>query len=238
MNKRILITNDDGIEASGIIRLAKAAVKFGEVWVVAPESQRSAASHSITLSTYIDVWEAEFPVPGVKAFAITGSPADCVRLALYDLMPEKPDIVFSGINFGYNAGGDVQYSATVGAAMEGVYHGIPAVAFSEGREGADVITDLYLEQMIERYIDTPWEAFTLVNINFPDCSPENYKGVKENCFCSARSMFRDTYPHEKLENGVKRYRVHGFFNGDVEEGSDLRALFDGYISVGKLINIH
>lgn len=239
MNRRILITNDDGIEASGIIRLARAAVKYGEVWVVAPESQRSAASHSITLSTTFDVYEKEFPVPGVKAFAITGTPGDCVRVAVRSVMPEKPDVVLSGINFGYNAGTDVQYSATVGAAMEAIFQGIPAIAFSEGRtEGADLVTDRFLDEILAEVIDTPYVPRQLVNVNFPECKPEEVKGVLRDRFSSADSMFHDNYDYVEVEGGIRRYHVVGLHNENVEEGSDLDALFRNYISIGPLINIH
>ena len=129
----ILITNDDGIEADGLIRLAEAAKEFGEVWVVAPKRERSAASHSITLRRHIDVYpHNDFPVEGVKAYHCSGKPADCVRVGALAVMPEKPDLVLSGINYGYNSATDIQYSATVGAAFEAAFQGIHAIALSEG----------------------------------------------------------------------------------------------------------
>ena len=85
---KILITNDDGVLADGIVRLAEAAKEFGEVWVVAPDGQRSAASHSLTLRHSFEAWEIEFPVPGVKAFACNGMPEDCVRIGILNIMPE------------------------------------------------------------------------------------------------------------------------------------------------------
>ena len=238
MSKTILITNDDGIDADGIVRLARAAKKYGEVWVVAPQSQRSAASHSITLRTHIDVEEYDFPVEGVRAFATTGTPADCVRVAVHGIMDKKPDIVFSGINFGYNAGTDVQYSATVGAAMEAVFQEIPAVAFSEGFENACEITDKYLDEILEKLINTEYVPLQIVNVNFPTCSLEEFNGILWDRFSSLGSIFRDTYDCEEVKDGMKRYMVHGHYNEDVEDGSDLRALFDNYISIGNITNIH
>lgn len=238
MSKKILITNDDGIDASGIIRLARAAAKYGEVWVVAPESQRSAASHSITLRTYIDVYEHDFPVPGVKAFAISGTPADCVRLGVLNIMPEKPDIVLSGINLGYNAGTDVQYSATVGAAMEAVFQGISAVAFSEGMDEGYLVTDLYLDQIMAEVIETPYKHREIINVNFPTCKPDEVKGILRNRINSAGCIYRDRYNCVELADGGKRYQVNGIYNEDVEADSDLRALFDNYISIGTVTNIH
>lgn len=237
MSKLILITNDDGIEASGIIRLAKAAKKYGEVWVVAPEKQRSAASHSITLNTYIDVYEHTFPVEGVKAYAITGTPGDCIRLGVLNILPKKPDIVLSGINYGYNAGTDVQYSATVGAAMEAVFQGVPAIAFSEGTDDGYMVTDEYLDDILAELIDTPYVHREIVNVNFPYCKVEEVKGVLRDRINSAGCIYRDRYNLEELENGVRRFRVHGNYNEDVEEDSDLRALFDKYISIGRVRNL-
>lgn len=236
--RRILITNDDGIDADGIIRLARAAVKCGEVWVVAPDTQKSAASHSITLRTPIDVTEKAFSVPGVKAFAVEGTPADCVRVGVLNIMPQKPDIVLSGINFGYNAGTDVQYSATVGAAMEAVFQGISAVAFSEGTENSYLVTDAYLEQVLEEVIESPFVPQSIVNVNFPTCEVGEVKGILRDRICSAESIFHDKYDCEDLGNGRKRYMVHGYFNDRVETDSDLYALFHNYISIGTVVNIH
>lgn len=238
MAKRILITNDDGIDAQGIIRLAKAAMKYGEVWVVAPESQRSAASHSITLRTHIDVFEYDFAIKGVKAFAVSGTPADCVRVGVLNVLPQKPDIVLSGINFGYNAGTDVQYSATVAAALEAVFQGVPAVAFSEATGDGYMVTDRYLEEILAEVIDTPYVPRKIVNVNFPACSPDEVKGILRDRINSVGCIFRDRYDCEELKNGGKRYRVNGIYNEDVEEGSDLRALFDHYISIGTVTNLH
>lgn len=235
--KRILITNDDGIEADGIVRLAAAALKYGEVWVVAPESQRSAASHSITLRTYIDVKEHDFPVPGVHAYAISGTPADCIRVGVLNVLPAKPDIVLSGINFGYNAGTDVQYSATVGAAMEAVFQGIPAVAVSEGTNDGHPVAQKFLDEVLAEVIETKFVPRTIVNVNFPDCRPEQVKGILHDRINSYESIFHDRYKCEILEDGTFRYTVDGIFNDKVEEGSDLRALFDNYISIGTVKNL-
>ena len=238
MARKILITNDDGIKAPGIIRLAKAAVKYGEVWVVAPESQRSAASHSISLHNSVDVYPAEFPVEGVHAYAMTGTPGDCVRIGSLNIMPEKPDVVFSGINFGYNAGSDVQYSATVGAALEALFQGIHAIAFSEGTNDGYKITDEHLDEIINLLIDKKAGEGRIWNVNFPTCKSEDFKGILYERFVSKGCIYRDTYDEEKLPDGGIRYTVNGHYNEDVEEGSDLKALFDNYISIGEVYNLH
>ena len=128
--RKILLVNDDGIRADGLAFLARLASRLGEVTVAAPDSQCSAMSHRITVHGELTVKKVSFPVPEVTAYSVSGTPADCVKVALHYLLSEKPDIVFSGINRGYNAGVDILYSGTVGAAMEALVNGIPAIAFS------------------------------------------------------------------------------------------------------------
>ena len=110
----ILITNDDGIDAVGLARLIKVAQGYGEIWVVAPDGQRSAASHSISLRNSFDVIPHDLGIPKVNAFSCTGTAADCVRVGFHNILPREPDIVLSGINHGYNIGADTQYSALPG----------------------------------------------------------------------------------------------------------------------------
>ena len=153
--RSILITNDDGILADGFLRLAKAAQAFGTVFAVAPESQRSAASHSITLHSHIDLFPQEYPVPGIRAYACSGTPADCVRVGSLALLPVKPDVVISGINYGYNAATDLQYSATVGAAFEAAFQGIHAIALSEGASPCHEVTDAYLHEILAELLGQP-----------------------------------------------------------------------------------
>ena len=147
--RKILITNDDGIDADGLVRLARAAVEFGEVWVVAPDSQRSAMSHGVTLRESIQVWKVDFPVPGVHAYACVGKRADCVRIGVLNIVPGKPDHVFSGINYGYNVATDIQYSATAGAAFEAAFQKIHTIAFSEDSCEIQDVTYRYLKEIIE-----------------------------------------------------------------------------------------
>ena len=236
--KRILITNDDGITSGGLIRLAEAARQFGEVWVVAPESQRSAASHSITLHSPIDVFPADFPVEGVHAFSCSGMPADCVRVGSLSIMPEKPDVVLSGINYGYNAASDIQYSATAGAAFEAVFQGIPAIALSEQARPCHEVADAWLGRILERLLPERPGADLILNVNFPGCPLAECRGILENRTVSAGMFYRDHYKEiEKLPGGGVRLMVEGDYNEDCEEGTDFRALVENYISIGLVRNI-
>ena len=128
MNKRlnILVANDDGIASPGLLRLANAAARLGDVWVAAPAGQCSGMSQKITIAGEISVEKRNFPADVKAAYVISGTPADCVKTAIKSLLPVKPDVVFSGINSGFNTGFDIAYSGTVGAAMEALLNGVPA----------------------------------------------------------------------------------------------------------------
>jgi len=202
MARKILITNDDGITAGGIVRLAKAAAAFGEVWVVAPESQRSAMSHSITLRDSIEVYPVDFPVEGVKAFSCSGTPADCVRVGVRNIVPGKPDVVLSGINYGYNTATDIQYSATVGAALEAAFQKVHAIAFSEGTGGKEAMADHFLPEILEDLLEKPLGYGEIWNVNFPTCETEEVKGILKDRTVSQNSIFDDYYDETPIEGGI------------------------------------
>ncbi|MBO4377165.1 MAG: 5'/3'-nucleotidase SurE [Lachnospiraceae bacterium] len=236
---RILVTNDDGIMAHGLIRLAEVAKKFGEVWVVAPDGERSAASHSVTLRHPLDVYPIkDFPVEGVKAFSCSGMPTDCVRVGSLSVMPEKPDIVLSGINKGFNLAADIQYSATAGAAFEAAFQGYHAIAVSEGFDEPHEVTDKYLEEILRKLINTPLPEGHIHNVNFPQCTLTECKGILFDRTVSPNMFYKDTYdPIEELPNGGIRYMIHGTPRPIAEEGSDFRAILDNYVSIGIVNNI-
>ncbi|MCR5416784.1 MAG: 5'/3'-nucleotidase SurE [Pseudobutyrivibrio sp.] len=236
---KILITNDDGIEADGIIRLARVAKEFGDVWVVAPESQRSAASHSITLHNTIDIYPSrDFPVEGVNAYYCSGTPGDCVRVGGLNIMPEKPDVVLSGINYGYNCASDIQYSATCGAAFEAAFQGYHAIALSEGACDCHEVTDKYLRQVLSELLDVELAPGMIHNVNFPGCTLSECKGILKDRKVSRGMFFKDSYDVlEELENGGNRYMVNGQYNEDAEKDTDFRAIVDGYVSIGLVNNV-
>ncbi len=235
--KKILITNDDGISSDGIARLAAASLKYGEVWVVAPDSQRSALSHSITLRHSVEAWETAFPVPGVRAFACSGTPADCVRIGALNIVPGKPDHVFSGINFGYNVASDIQYSATAGAAFEASFLKIHAIAFSEGISDTHEVTDRYLDELIAELTEKPLGENRIWNVNFPGCRLGECRGVRRDTLVSTDGFYRDRYSETRLPDGKMSYMVDGIRNWEASEGTDLRAVFDNCVSVGIATNI-
>ena len=235
---KILITNDDGIGSNGIIRLSEAAKKLGDVWVVAPESQRSAQSHRITLRHSFDAWEEEFPVEGVKAYACSGTPADCVRIGVLNIVPGKPDLVLSGINYGFNVATDLQYSATAGAAFEAAFQGIHTIAFSEDACDIHEVTDRYLQELLEELAYVPIEHNQIWNVNFPGCPLSECKGIlRDRRVCTNRMFYKDTYDESEGPDGRTTYMVNGKRNFIAEEDTDLKAVFENYISVGVANNI-
>lgn len=236
--RSILITNDDGIAADGLLRLAAAAKEFGEVWVVAPDSQRSAMSHSITLREPIDVFPHDFPVSGVRAYSCSGTPGDCVRVGSLNIMPHKPDAVLSGINFGYNVASDIQYSATAGAAFEAAFQGYLSIALSEAASPCHEVTDTYLREILAELLEQPPMPNSIWNVNFPGCSLAECGGILRERKVSHGAFYRDRYlVQEQLPDGGLRLMVDGIYNEDAEEGTDFRAVVDRYISVGIAKNI-
>ncbi|MBQ3139580.1 MAG: 5'/3'-nucleotidase SurE [Ruminococcus sp.] len=234
----ILITNDDGIANDGIIRLAKAAIKFGKVWVVAPDSQRSGVSHSISLHNDITVYPCEFPVDGVKAFSCSGTPADCVRIGCLNIVPKKPDVVLSGINMGYNTATDIQYSGTAGAAFEGAFQGCHSIAFSEQSGKLTEVSENYLSDILAELINKRLDYGQIYNVNFPGCSLDECKGILYDRKVSRGMFFRDTYKLiENLPDGGMRFMVEGEYNEDAEADTDFKAVVDNYVSIGVVKNI-
>lgn len=235
--RKILITNDDGINADGIIRLAQAATEFGEVWVIAPDSQRSAMSHSITLRHSVNAWKVDFPVPGVHAYACSGTPGDCVRIGSLNIVPEKPDHVFSGINYGFNAASDIQYSATAGAAFEAAFQGIHTIAFSEDACEIHEVTERYLKEIIAELLNKPLGVNQIWNVNFPGCQLAECNGILRNREVSTDAFYVDRYIETTVSEDKVSYMVEGIRNYSALEGTDLKAIFDNYISIGIATNI-
>ena len=235
--RKILITNDDGINADGIIRLAQAATEFGEVWVIAPDSQRSAMSHRITLRHSVDAWKVDFPVPGVHAYACSGTPGDCVRIGSLNIVPGKPDHVFSGINYGFNAASDIQYSATAGAAFEAAFQGIHTIAFSEDACEIHEVTERYLKEIIAELLNKPLGVNQIWNVNFPGCQLAECNGILRDRKVSTDAFYVDRYIETTVSEDKVSYMVEGIRNYSALEGTDLKAIFDNYISIGIATNI-
>ena len=214
---RILISNDDGIFAPGLAALVHAFAAAGHmVYVAAPDSQRSAASHSMTL--FQPLTAKESAVAGAsKAWAIDGTPVDCVKLAVKTLCPEV-DFVISGINHGYNSGSDVLYSGTVGAAMEGALNGKPAMAVSLGHEREDTYDNAaaLAVKVFDSLQAHPLPPFSVLNLNYPET--DEALGLKATSLRALRYL--DTYEPETGADGVTRYTLVGGMDKHMADGED------------------
>jgi 5'-nucleotidase len=175
----ILVTNDDGIYAQGIYALYKAMKKLGKVCVVAPESERSAVGHALTLSDPLRVWEVERN-GRMFGYAVNGMPADCVKIGVKAILEKKPDLVVSGINQGPNTAINVIYSGTVSAATEGTLMGIPSIAFSltSFRKQMFDFASAFATHLATKILESGIPTGTMLNVNIPAVDRTEIKGVK------------------------------------------------------------
>jgi len=176
---RVLISNDDGVNAPGIKALERVMKRIaGEVWVVAPQTEQSAAGHSLTLRAPLRIHKIS-----KHKFSVTGTPTDSVMLAVHEVMKDSPpDLVLSGVNRGGNLGEDVTYSGTVAAAMEGTLLGIPSVAFSlvtpDEAKAHWKTAEVYVEQVMKQLAGVSFPRGVLLNVNIPDCLADQVTGIE------------------------------------------------------------
>ncbi len=177
---RILVTNDDGINAPGLVVLQEIASQLGdEVWTVAPETDQSGLSHSLSLSNPLRLRQLS-----ERTFALRGTPTDCVIMGVREVLPQLPDIVLSGVNSGHNVSDDVTYSGTIAAAMEGTLLGVPSIALSQAYDWSSGdpipwdVTRQHATKILQDVISNGIPEDVLINVNFPDCKPDEVCGVE------------------------------------------------------------
>lgn len=227
---RILLSNDDGYFAPGLRSLSDGLQALGEVTVVAPDRNRSGASNSLTLDNPI---RYHLTVEGY--FSVTGTPTDCVHLAIHRLMPKPPDIVLAGINSGANLGDDVIYSGTVAAAMEGRHLGYPAIAMSlVGPKCTHYETAAQIAVKLVRQLSThPLGQNRILNVNVPDLPYEQLAGIKVTRLGHRHRA--DTIIPAHDPKGRDVYWIGPPAQGDdAGEGTDFHAVDNGYVSVTPL----
>lgn len=225
---RFLVTNDDGIYSEGIRKLADALRPLGEVMIVAPDREQSAASHALTLNRPLRLLQIE-----ENEWIVDGTPTDCVNLALLHIMrDERPDMVVSGINFGPNMGDDVTYSGTISAAFEGSLLGVPSIAFSAlvGEHFSFDPCAEFAATFVAEALETHRDPRIVLNVNFPVGS---FSGVR------ITSLGRRTYTAGAIERLDPRGRKYYWIGGeppvwDPTEGTDIEAVRAGIISVTPL----
>jgi 5'-nucleotidase len=234
---RILLSNDDGILAPGLAALYDAVESLGEVFVVAPDSPQSAAGHAITLFRPLNVQKVH--VETTRSFrgqSVDGRPADCVRLAVKNLVPSPVDLVLSGINAGANVGINVFYSGTVAAAAEAAMLNLPAVAFSASMAGGEVDfrrIARYCRWVLERLLADGLSPGDLVNVNIPTLSPGKPLGVR--VAPQSTAGIEDSYVRDTCTDGRESYQLGekwGYI--DSNEETDVMCLSKGYITITPL----
>lgn len=228
---KILVTNDDGIHAPGIKSLADALRKVGEVVVVAPDRERSAVGHSLTLHHPLRALQI-----GPDIFAVDGTPTDCVNLGIHNLLSFKPDIVVSGINRGANLGDDVTYSGTVAAAMEATLMGIPAFAVSLVAQGMGTHYDSaanFAVKLACRIHEQGLPGDTFLNVNVPDLP---YDSLLSSCITSqGRRSYQGSIVDKLDPRGHKYYWIGSTELSFLDlEGTDFHAVSRGHVSITPL----
>ena len=234
---KILVVNDDSVSAPGIAVLAQAASRFGEVTVVAPSEQCSALSQKLTLRERMKLKRYDrFPVPVSEVWELGGTPVDCVKVALCHILEDRPDWVLSGINNGYNAGFDIAYSGTLGAAFEASRMGIPAIAFSIAGDKHLSAVEPYLTEVLGELLSEEPGREYVWNVNFPPLATRPSRGVLRDRSVTQISMYHEEYLAEHLPDGSSVLTCHGIPTPDdeIDEGSDAAAVRAGYISIGKV----
>jgi 5'-nucleotidase len=234
---RILLSNDDGIHAPGLKALETIANELSDdVWVVAPETEESGASRKLTLTVPLRVRQIS-----ERKFAVQGTPTDCVLMGAHHILKDKqPQLVLSGVNRGSNIADDVTYSGTIAAAMEGTAIGVPSIAlsqaygFGEGSEVKWVCAERHGPWLIRKLLEIGWPPDVLINVNFPDVLPENVQRVEVTHQGKRDQSLANI--EQRIDARGNPYYWLGFKRvlSNPPDGSDLRAIYDGRISVTPL----
>ncbi|MHC5077911.1 MAG: 5'/3'-nucleotidase SurE [Planctomycetota bacterium] len=230
---KILLTNDDGIDAPGLLALASALRPVFETAVVAPDRERSAISHAVTFRKGLH----PIPMDGkTLTYALNGTPADCVKLAVLALLPWRPDFVLSGINRGINVGQDVFYSGTVAGALEGAFLGIPAMSVSLDAVSSPDFRPAsgFILGLMKTFQQAPPPAGIALNLNLPDRDPARFEGIR---WARQRGcLFRDRVRLRQAPDGRTEYVLDGDPQPleSLEPGSDARLVREGFASITPL----
>jgi 5'-nucleotidase len=230
----ILVTNDDGITAKGIAKLVESAKKFGRVVVVAPDRPQSAMGHAITVNKPLRIAKSKV-FEGIEAYTCSGTPVDCIKIAIYEILKQKPDFIFSGINHGSNVSTNILYSGTMSAAVEACLEGIPSAGFSLTDFNSDAdfnLSQRVCDDIISKLLEysNGINRSTCLNVNIPVVALKDYKGLK---VCrQAKASWDDQFEKRQDPFGNSYYWITGRFN-DLEhsDDTDIWALNNNYASV-------
>ncbi|MFM2214572.1 MAG: 5-nucleotidase SurE [Bacteroidota bacterium] len=229
----ILVTNDDGINAPGIRALISVMAEIGNVIVVAPDSPQSAMGHAITINSTLYLNKVSAENAEITEYACSGTPVDCVKLAVNEILKKKPDLCVSGVNHGSNSSINVIYSGTMSAAVEAGIEGIPAIGFSllDYAWNADFeAIKPFIKKIALEVLNKTLTEGTVLNVNFPKLKQEEIKGIK---ICrQAKALWMERFDKRQTPFGKDYYWLTGeFVNQDKGEDTDEWALAHGYISI-------
>lgn len=227
---RILVSNDDGVRAPGILAVARALQSLGEVTIVAPAENQSGKGHSITIAEPIFRDEVTLP-GGLRAIGLTATPASTVKVALMKIVTPKPDLVVSGINRGYNLGLAAYLSGTVGAAREAASHGIPAIAASLSMPATDYAAAAEATLRIARHVkENGVPAGAFLNVNIPSGTFDSFKGFMVTTQAMSAGGI-ESFAEQKHPNGRTFYWNVYEEGGTAPEGTDMWAVAQGYVAI-------
>ncbi len=229
----ILVTNDDGISAPGIRALITVMKELGHVVVVAPDSPQSAMGHAITINNTLFINKVNFDPDVTEEYSCSGTPVDCVKLAVNEILKQKPDLCVSGVNHGSNSSINVIYSGTMSAAVEAGIEGIPAIGFSlldyDWNADFEPIKNS-IKTIAQQVLENGLPEGVVLNVNFPKLNEKELKGIK---ICrQAKAHWKEEFDKRKTPQGKDYYWLTGeFINQDKGEDTDEWALANGFISV-------
>jgi len=233
---RILLTNDDGIHAEGLAVLERIARTLSDdVWVVAPEMDQSGFAHSLSLSEPLTLRKI-----GERHYAVRGTPTDCVIMGAKKILPAMPDLVLSGVNAGANLADDVTYSGTVAGAMEGTLIGVRSIAFSQAYRSTEEerivpyeTCEALAPALLKKLIETPLPSGVLLNVNFPNCTPDEVAGT---VVTSQGKLLHSLWLDERRDGrGVPYYWMRfGQEPAEGRAGTDVEAVRNGFVSITPL----
>ena len=243
MTREILAINDDSISASGLMHMVQLFRRYGDVTVVAPKDPQSAKAASLTMDRPLHLQHLRDIAPdgelgGVRIYSVDGTPCDCAKMGVNMFVEEgrMPDLVVSGINHGSNASAAALYSGTLGAAMEATLYGIPAIGLSidthdENPDFSGV--DAYIDEILERFFENPPAKDVYLNVNFPDISPDQVRGI--TLASQGRGRWHKEFVRQTSPRGVEMYWMVGEFlnlaSADPDAMDDHNLMHDGWITI-------
>ena len=234
---KILLTNDDGVNAEGLAVLRRIAAKLSDdVWVCAPDTEQSAASRGVSLHNPVRLRKLENHV-----YSVSGTPTDSVIVAMKDLMPDSPpDLILSGVNRGQNLAEDVTFSGTVAGALQGMQMGVPSIAISlaRGFQGASSLpwdtAEAHAPNVVRKLLEAGWPKTVVPNVNIPDVPVDGVKGIQITRQGHRDFQMSGVDKRDHPRGGHYFWLTYGAKKSNPPTGTDLRAIYEGYISVTPL----